>query len=99
MSFCRVGQLKDIVYYGLVEKGTQVLLALSRYIVFYISKLYFYIFINVRESRVFSNPVTYGDTGISIYSYVCIYKTHPFFLHVSFITGNIHKLYTQILIS
>jgi len=35
------------------------LLAFSRYIVIYISKSYFYVFINVCGSRLFSNPVTY----------------------------------------
>jgi len=35
------------------------LLAFSRYTIFYIPKLYFYVFINVRGSRLFSNPVTY----------------------------------------
>jgi len=44
---CRVGLLKENVYYRLVEKSMQYLFAFSRYSVFYISKFYFYIFINV----------------------------------------------------
>jgi len=41
------------------RKARKQLLAFSRYIVFYISKLYFYVFINVYGSQLFSNPVTY----------------------------------------
>jgi len=46
------------------RKAHKQLLAFSRYIVFYISKLYFYVFINVHESRLFSNPVTYTYANI-----------------------------------
>jgi len=57
------------------RKAHKQLLAFSRYIIFYISKLYFYIFINVCGSRLFSNPVTFvisngrqveGDNGLCI---------------------------------
>ena len=41
------------------RKAHKQLLAYSRYIVFYISKLYFYIFINMCGSWLFSNPITY----------------------------------------
>jgi len=41
------------------RKAHKQLLAFSRYIVFYISKLYFYVFINVGGSWLFSNPVTF----------------------------------------
>jgi len=41
------------------RKAHKQLLAFSRYIVFYISKLYSYVFINVCGSQFFSNPVTY----------------------------------------
>jgi len=52
------------------RKAHKELLAFSRYIVFYISKLYFYIFINVRGSRLFSNPVTFSNAlKITIYSH------------------------------
>ena len=43
------------------RKAHKQLLAFSRYIVFYISKSYFYVFINVRGSQLFSNPVTFND--------------------------------------
>jgi len=56
-ALCRVGQLKKIVM-DLWRKEYKHLLAFSRCIVFYISKLYFYIFINVCGSQIFSNPVT-----------------------------------------
>jgi len=44
------------------RKAHKQLLAFSRYTVFYISKLYFYVFINVCGSRLFSNPVTYMES-------------------------------------
>jgi len=45
------------------------------YIVFYISKLYFYIFINVHESWLFSNPVTNTDSMFKL-SYFIILKVN-----------------------